>query len=110
MVANNNNNNGNGNGNGKRIIIDPEQVALRLYDMISAEVGRESIHTVYSGFNETLRRFGIDPIQIVQQLVAKGVLHSRPAKGGAIISRKPFVTSKVIKYEQKLREIFNLKD
>jgi len=102
--------NGNGknnNGNGKRLILDPEQVALKLYDMISADLGRESIHTVFSGFNETLRRLGIDPIQIVQQLVAKGVLHSRPAKGGAIISRKPFVTSKVIKYEQKLREIFN---
>mgnify|MGYP000372966427 CR=1 FL=1 len=109
MVANNNNN-GNGNGNGKRIIINPEQVALRLYDMISSEVGRDSIHTVFSGFNETLRRLGINPIEVVEKLVKQGKLFSRPAKGGAIISRRAFTSSKVIKYEEKLREIFNLKD
>jgi len=101
----NGNNNNSGNNN-KRLVIDPEAVALKLYDMISSELGRDSIHVVYSGFNETLRRFGIDPIDIVQKLVSKGLLHSRPAKGGAIISKRPFVTSKVIRYEQELRKIF----
>lgn len=49
--------------------------------------GYNSIHVVYSGFNNAFREyFGEEPRLHVDQLVKDGVITLRPAKGGALIA------------------------
>lgn len=44
------------------------------------------IHTVYTGFNREFKNyFGKNPVDATKELVAKGVITSRPVKGGALI-------------------------
>lgn len=46
----------------------------------------KGIHTVYSGFNQAFRAYFLeDPVKITKELVSKGIIVSRPAKGGAYI-------------------------
>ena len=47
----------------------------------------KGIHTVYSGFNEAFRKYfdGADPVEATKELVKKGIIVSRPARGGAFI-------------------------
>ena len=49
--------------------------------------GYDGIHVVYSGFNEAFREYfpGVDPKETLKKLADEGVIHLRPAKGGAVI-------------------------
>ena len=53
---------------------------------------RPFLHVVISSYNEILReKYHVaDPRAFTTELVSKGVLYSRPAKKGALISLKPF--------------------
>lgn len=44
------------------------------------------IHVVYSGFNEAFRKyFNADPIESIKKLEEKGVVVTRPVKGGVML-------------------------
>ena len=51
----------------------------------------DGIHSVYSGFNEAYRvqaevnKWELDPIKFTTDLAAKGLIDSRPARGGAML-------------------------
>jgi len=47
----------------------------------------KGIHTVFSGFNEAFRKYfdGADPVEATKELVKKGIIVSRPVRGGAYI-------------------------
>jgi hypothetical protein len=46
----------------------------------------KGIHSVYSGFNEALRKyFGTNPVEVTSRLAAEGKIEVRPFKGGAML-------------------------
>ena len=48
--------------------------------------GYKGIHTVFSGFNTAFRKyFADDPVTATKKLAEKGVIVSRPARGGAYL-------------------------
>jgi hypothetical protein len=53
-----------------------------------ADPGRQTVHTVYSGFNDAFRDyFGKDPIVEVKTLVEQGKISFRFCRGGALIAK-----------------------
>jgi hypothetical protein len=47
----------------------------------------KGIHSVYSGFNEAFRRYypGVNPVDIINQLVEKEKIVIRPVTGGVML-------------------------
>ena len=63
-----------------------EEFVRRAIESLRAE-GYKGIHSVYSGFNDTFRRYfnGADPVNITNQLAAEGKIVIRPVKGGVML-------------------------
>jgi len=70
--------------------LTPEQFIMLAIEKL-APPGRETIHTVFSGFNEAFREYfkdeGFDPVVEVNNLFKVGKVSFRLAKGGAIIAK-----------------------
>lgn len=72
--------------NGNRLTV--EEFALRAIEKL-AEPGRQTIHTVYSGFNDGFRKYfpGQDPVKEVGKLVEQCKISFRFCRGGALIGK-----------------------
>ncbi len=71
-----------------------EEFTLRAIEKLAKE-GKETIHTVYSGFNDGFREYfaGADPIAAVKQLVEQKKIAFRFARGGAVIGKPGSIES-----------------
>lgn len=70
-----------------------------LGDYVKLETPFDGIHAVYSGFNTKLReKFGVDPREVTDEMVALGLLRKWMVKGGVMLfpvtEQKPTVTNK----------------
>lgn len=69
----------------------PKKLTVEEFVLLAIEKLRKpkykSIHAVYSGFNQAFRQYfpGKDPVKEVQKLEKKGVVTTRPTKGGVLI-------------------------
>ena len=72
--------------NGERLTV--EEFALRAIEKL-ADPGRQTIHTVYSGFNDGFRKYfpGQDPVKEVGKLVEQCKISFRFCRGGALIGK-----------------------
>lgn len=65
-----------------------EEFVLRAIEKLT-DPGRQTIHTVYSGFNDAFRDYfhDKDPIVEVKTLVEQGKISFRFCRGGALIAK-----------------------
>ncbi|MFA6459192.1 MAG: hypothetical protein WCV79_02215 [Candidatus Paceibacterota bacterium] len=70
-----------------------EEFAIRAIEKLAVP-GKQTIHTVYSGFNDAFRKYfpGQDPIEETKKLVLQGKISLRLCRGGAVMG-KPGVVS-----------------
>jgi len=64
-----------------------EEFVLLAIDKLKQD-GRETVHTVFSGFNKAFREYfdGQDPVEEVKVLAKAGKISYRLCRGGAIIA------------------------
>jgi hypothetical protein len=63
-----------------------EAFTLKAIKVNKAQSGKAGLHTVWSGFNTAYRTyFGSDPVAATKALADKGIIASRPFKGGALL-------------------------
>jgi hypothetical protein len=65
-----------------------EEFVLRAIEKL-ASPGKDTIHTVYTGFNDGFRKYfpGQDPIEEVKKLVGQNKISFRFCRGGALIGK-----------------------
>jgi len=65
--------------------LNEEEFVLQAIKKLRKEPYR-GIHSVYSGFNEALRKyFGANPVEVTSRLAAEGKIETRPFKGGVML-------------------------
>jgi len=66
----------------------------------------KGIHSVYSGFNKAFRNYypGVNPVDIIDQLVKKEKIVIRPVKGGVMLYL-PDDSPSIIKAEEVLKKM-----
>jgi hypothetical protein len=71
-----------------------EEFTLTAIDKL-CDPGRQTIHTVYSGFNDAFRKYfeGMDPIQEIKTLVDQNKISFRFCRGGALIAKPGIITN-----------------
>lgn len=63
-------------------------IVLTAIETLAPE-GKKSVHTVWSGLNDYLRRkHNLDPVALTTEMKEKGLIDTRPFKGGVLIYKK----------------------